>query len=78
MKGHSCITDPTARQWWREYRKTVKEGNPLGLSYTEFVAQKVWAQGFRVVYTASSDAPVEVASCGHKHAWGESCGTYTA
>ena len=79
MKGHDCITDPDARRMWREYRKEVKRGNPNGLSYTEYVAQKVVAQGYRVlVYTSTADLPWDVAMCGHKHPFGETCGTYTA
>ena len=73
-----CITDPTARQYWREYRRMVKDGSDLGLSYTEYVAKRVVEQGVMTLYTAPTDAPWHVASCGHQHAWGESCGTVTA
>jgi hypothetical protein len=77
-RRHDCITDPMARRYWREYRREVKRGNPLGLSFTEYVAQKVIATGLQTVYTMASDAPWDVASCGHNHPWGESCGSYTS
>lgn len=79
MRGHNCVTDPTARQWWRDYQTVVKEGNPLGLSFVEYVAHRVRSLGTVIVYDTRADqTPWYVSSCGHKHEWGESCGSWTA
>lgn len=75
MKHVNCITDRIAREYWRDYQHVVKAGNPLGLSYVEYVAQRVFA-----VFTAVTNATATewlVASCGHRHEWGASCSTWT-
>ena len=79
MIGHNCITDREVRDMWRDYRTVLKEGNPLGLSFAEYVAQRVIAQGTRFVYsTITTDVPWYVTTCGHRHPWGESCGSWTS
>ena len=51
MKLHkNCITDPLAKEYWRDYQHVMREGNPLGLSFTEYVAFRVMA--LRVPLTA--------------------------
>jgi hypothetical protein len=72
IRRHDCITAPTTRQWWREYRPVCKEGNPLGLSFVEYVAQRVFAN-FQTSYSETSAAPWYVAACAHKHPWGATC-----
>lgn len=77
MNHRNCVSDPTARQWWRDYQKVCHAGNPLGLSFVEFVAHRVLAQG-QVTHTEAAQAPWDVAPCGHKHTWGESCSSWTS
>lgn len=74
FRRHQCITDPTAKAWWRDYQKVLKEGNPLGLSFVEYVTQRVFADiAPTTTYASSTDAPWYVAACGHQHLWGASC-----
>lgn len=68
----NCVTDPTAKAWWRDYQKMVKEGNPLGLSFVDYVAQRVFA-ALTPTYTEAPQAPWYVAPCGHQHLWGAAC-----
>lgn len=75
MKHVNCISDRIAKEYWRDYQHMVREGNPLGLSYVEYVAQRVLA--VFTAYTDTAAAEWHVAYCGHKHPWGESCGTWT-
>ena len=71
---------------WREYQHVTKEGNPLGLSFAEYVAQRVIAAGTRFVYatntgnaaTDTTQTPWYVSACGHSHPWGRSCSGWTA
>lgn len=75
------IADREAREMWRDYRMMLKEGNPLGLSFVEYVAHRVFSSGTRFVYmgeTTSGQAPWYVATCGHQHPWGQSCSSWTA
>lgn len=72
FRRHVCITDPTARAWWRDYLAVVKEGNPLGLSFVDYVAQRVFA-ALTPSYTEAPASPWYVAACGHQHQWGASC-----
>lgn len=68
------ITDPLARQWWIEYRHVIATGNPLGLSFVEYIAHRVNALGPRPVYTDNTAfVPWYVAGCGHAHPWGVPC-----
>jgi hypothetical protein len=74
------ITDRLALAYWREYQVIVREGNPLGISFVEYVAARVNAEGepkFAYNTTASSNAPWYMAACGHAHPWGASCSTWT-
>lgn len=79
MIGHSCVTDREVRDMWRDYRSVIKDGNPLGLSFAEYIAQRVIAQGIRFVYsqTSTDQVPWYVASCAHQHPWGETCQSVT-
>ena len=70
------ITDPLARQWWRDYQRECRDGNPLGLSFTEYVAHRVLSLGFQSLSMAPS-APWYVSSCGHQHPWGVTCDQVT-
>ena len=72
FRRHSCVTDPTARAWWRDYQNVVTEGTPLGLSFVDYVAQRVLA-AITPPYTEAAKAPWYVAACGHQHQWGASC-----
>jgi hypothetical protein len=77
MKLHrGCITDPLAKAWWREYQTLCKEGNPLGLGFTEYVAHRVLSLGYHSVTDAAA-APWHIAQCGHQHPWGVSCSNWT-
>lgn len=76
MRGHNCITDPLARQWWRDYQKVCREGNPLGLGFTEYVAHRVLSLGEHNV-TSAYQSPWYVSTCGHQHPWGVSCSNVT-
>lgn len=81
MIGHNCITDRETKEMWRDYRRVVKDGNPLGLSFAEYVAQRVIAAGTRFVYASETNptqTPWYVSACGHQHPWGESCGSWTS
>ena len=74
MKHKGCVTDPLARAWWRDYLHIMEGGNPLGVSFTEYVALRVAAEGqVRYYVSDGSNAPSYMASCGHVHAWGASC-----
>lgn len=75
FRRHDCITDPTARAWWREYRQMCRDGNPLGLSFVEFVAHRLQPQQ---TYTEATAAPWYVAICGHRHQWGQPCSEMAA
>ena len=76
MRG---ITDPTAKQYWRDWQHILRGGNPLGLSFVEYVAIRVYSERPQGTVTATADAsPWYVAQCGHQHPWGESCGTWTS
>lgn len=72
MVHRNCVTDPTAKAWWRDYQKILKEGNPLGLSFVDYVAQRVLA-AITPTYTEAPASPWYVAPCGHQHQWGASC-----
>lgn len=72
MVHRNCVTDPLTKQWWRDYQKVCKEGNPLGLSFVEYVAQRVFAT-WVPSHTETTQAPWYVATCGHQHQWGKSC-----
>lgn len=73
-KHRNCITDRLARAWWQEYRHVTEAGNPLGISFVEYVAARVASLGQRYTYSANTtEAPVFVATCGHAHFWGVSC-----
>jgi hypothetical protein len=72
MRG---ITDPTAKAYWREYQRMVKAGNSLGLSFVEYVAQRVHTPN--TVYSLSTEVPWFVSTCGHSHPWGVACGSVT-
>jgi hypothetical protein len=78
LRRHDCITDPTARAWWRDYRTMCREGNPLGLSFMEYIAQRVLSTECMSSYTAADDSPWYVAACGHQHQWGASCSEMSA
>lgn len=72
------ITDPTAKAWWRDYQKVIKEGNPLGLSFVEYIAQRVVAANPQpMTYTAAPESPWYIAACGHSHLWGAACSVWT-
>ena len=71
-RPHVCITDPTAKAWWRDYQSVIKEGNPLGISFVEYVTQRVIAAAMPT-YAEAKDAPWYTAPCGHQHPWGASC-----
>lgn len=80
MKLHrGCITDPVARSYWRDYQQLLKDGNPQGLSFTEYVATRVDRPQILITFSAedTSAAPWYVATCGHKHPWGQSCSMKT-
>jgi hypothetical protein len=79
VKPHrNCITDPLARTYWREYQQVCADGNPLGLSYVEYVAHRVASLGSRIVYETSADqTPWYVSTCGHQHPWGVTCASWT-
>jgi hypothetical protein len=79
MRLRKGITDRLALEYWRDYQRVLRDGNPLGLSYTEYVAQRVIAAGVQFVYTTStSEVDWHVSACGHQHPFGESCNTWTA
>lgn len=73
------ITDPTAKAWWRDYQRVLSDGNPLGLSFVEYVAERV---ALRRPTTATdalpAHAPWYVAACGHEHPWGQPCSVWTS
>lgn len=79
MRLHrNCVTDPLARQWWREYRDVLDGGNPLGISFVEFVASRVRSVNPMPVIImdaghSSNGMPWYFASCGHAHPWGAAC-----
>ena len=77
LRRHACITDQTAKAWWKDFQGVLKEGNPLGLSFVEYVAQRVLAN-FTPTYTEAPQSPWYVSSCGHKHQWGAACEGATA
>jgi hypothetical protein len=80
MKHRGCITDRLAKEYWRDYQEVMREGNPLGMSYTEYVAHRVAAGGQRFYVsnnTANSAAPWYMAECGHSHPWGAACSFWT-
>lgn len=80
MRLHKgCITDPTTKMWWRDYLQLLRDGNPQGLSFVEYIANRVVSLGSAFMYGSGTDqGPFYVSSCGHKHPWGESCGSWTA
>lgn len=69
------ITDPLALAYWREWQAMVKNGNPMGLSFTEYVAQRVHQP--TSLYALSTEVPWFVSTCGHQHPWGVACGSLT-
>ncbi len=78
MKLHrNCITDPVSKAWWRDYQRVMKDGNPLGLSFVDYIALRVASLGPRLTVTSSTNVPWYVSSCGHRHEWGESCSSLT-
>lgn len=79
MRVHrNCVTDPLAKQWWRDYQAICRQGNELGLSFVEYVAHRVGSLGPRTYTEGANAAPWYVAQCGHQHPWGESCNSWTA
>ena len=70
MAHKNCITDQLARQWWRDYRRVQAAGNPYGLSFVEYVANRALAES---ATDRMAVGPHYMASCGHVHAWGASC-----
>ncbi len=72
----SCVTDPLARQWWRDYRRHCAQGNRSGFSFVEYVAHRVLSLG-PTTETSASAAPWYVSQCGHSHPWGIACGRWT-
>lgn len=79
MIGHrNCITDRLAKEWWRDYQHVMKSGNPLGLSFVEYVASRMVAMAPQTVTTSSTNgAPWYMSQCGHAHEWGASCSNWT-
>ena len=78
MKLHrNCITDTLTREYWRDYQGVLKDGNPFGLSFTEYVAHRIISTGTRFTYTNVTQVEWHVAQCGHQHPWGQSCSTWT-
>lgn len=78
---HNCVTDRETREMWRDYQHVMKEGNPLGLSFPEYVAHRVFSNGTRFIYTTDTSASQTywyMSSCGHSHPWGQSCSSWTA
>lgn len=69
MSHRNCVTDPLTKQYWREFQRIDKG---LGLSFTEYVAQRVAAERPQTV-TAAMPAPWYTAECGHQHPWGFAC-----
>lgn len=82
MKVHrNCISDRIAQEYWRDYQHVMRKGNPMGMSFTEYVAARVAALQPRVFTTATANTPAVtwyIAQCGHSHPWGESCSSWTA
>jgi hypothetical protein len=77
FRRHNCVTDPTTKAWWRDYQAVIREGNPLGLSFVEYVATRVIAANPIPTYTAAPESPWYIAACGHSHLWGAACSTWT-
>lgn len=74
LRHRNCVIDPEARTMWREYQSVLKEGNPLGLSFVEYIAVKVMAQQPQTVTsTTQIETMYFTAACGHRHPWGASC-----
>lgn len=83
FRHKGCITDVLAKEYWRDYQSVLREGNPRGLSFTEYVAQRV--NPATITYgaaTATESVPASVpwytAECGHRHPWGLPCSVWTA
>ncbi len=73
------IPDREANELWRDYRSVLKDGNPLGLSFVEYVAARVMArQPVHAAATSSSDVHWYVSPCGHSHPWGAACSDWSA
>jgi hypothetical protein len=78
MKHRGCITDPLARQWWREYQAICDQGNPLGLSFVEYVSARLLSVGPKTYTSVSAEnSPYFVSTCGHRHEWGVTCNNVT-
>lgn len=82
FRHKGCVRDPEAIGYWRDYQNVLAAGNPLGLSFVEYVAYRVAIVSAPVapvtVTTASGEhIPWYTAQCGHRHPWGVSCNTWT-
>lgn len=74
MRHRNCITDPTTKAWWRDYQHVIKDGNPLGLSFVEYIAVRLYAaQPQLVSSTSTTNVEWYMSPCGHSHPWGVSC-----
>jgi hypothetical protein len=77
----NCVTDPLTKQWWRDYQKMCRTGNRYGLSFTDYITRRtISITTVGAGYATGTDLPDSlwfVATCGHKHPWGESCATVT-
>lgn len=80
MRLHKgCITDREAKELWRDYQSVKEEGNPLGLSFVEYVMVRVAArQPDLPTTTRTDDAQWYAATCGHQHPWGATCSDWSA
>src|SRR5688500_6307518 len=73
----NCITAPPACEWCRDYQHVCREGNPLALSFVEYVAARLSSLGPRTfTSTGCNDVTWYPASCGHQHPWGQPCGSW--
>lgn len=77
MRHIGCVTDREAKELWRDYQGVTKNGNPLGVSFVEYVFHRVAARQPVTVTSDTTGVPWYIASCGHQHPWGESCATWT-
>jgi hypothetical protein len=68
------VLDRETRELWRDYKHVLKEGNPLGLSFVEYVAARVNARHpVASQVTSTSETHWYMSPCGHSHPWGGSC-----
>ena len=72
-RHRGCVTDPLTRRWWLDYLKLVAEASISGVSFTEYVA----ARSFAEQGGPASRGPAMPAGCGHWHEWGASCSRLT-